>query len=229
MKVVVSCEVIVNGNILKVPRCGHGFVHCVPGPTLLEQCMASRKTGVHLGRVNGVHLFLTIATGGARGKNSLVFYANWNIPSGISFKASPKAWLNFGVKSIHSEWVHLLLLFISAEPNNFLVHSRRLNSPSWRLLKNAMGAESDSPRRCPNVCNHKGCIGKVSHFLDEFLGGNGFIWFICVCLIKKSIPLFIFTLYPRKGLKNFWWSKESSLGFVCSSSLIAWILGASWG
>lgn len=34
------------------------------------------------------------------------FCANWNISSGIFFKASPmhlQSWLNFGVKSIHSE------------------------------------------------------------------------------------------------------------------------------
>lgn len=100
--------------------------------------------------------------------------------------------------------MHLLLLFVSAEPNNFLVHSQRLNLPSWRLLKNAMGTEGDSPRRCPNVCNHKGCMGKVSHFLDEYLGGNGLIWFIHVCLIKKSQFHYSYLHYThRKGLRTF--------------------------
>lgn len=32
-----------------------------------------------------------------------------------------------------------------------------------------------------------------------------------VCLIKKSIPLFIFTLYPQKGLRTFDGIKKAAL------------------
>lgn len=137
-------------------------------------------------------------------------------------------WLNFGVKSIHSEWVHFLLLLISAEPNSFLVHSQGLNSPSWRLLKNAMGAESHSPRRSLNVCNHKG-PHRESVSLSGWVPERKWAHLIYSCMFDKKINSIIHIyIIPTERAKNFWWNKESSLGIVCFSPLLTWSMGVSW-
>lgn len=92
-----------------------------------------------------------------------------------------------------------------------------MNLPSLRLLKECHRLwKQFSKRHAKMFALIKASLKKVSNFWDEYLEGNRTHLIYSCMFDKKSIPLFIFTLYSWKELKCFWLNKEGGIRIVCS-------------
>lgn len=102
-------KVIANEETIKVPRCGHGSsTVCLLPPFWFGAVYGVQEDWSTLRKSERRAPISHNSNWGARGIPQQFHYcANWNIPSGISFKASPmhlQSWLNFGGE-INTFWV----------------------------------------------------------------------------------------------------------------------------